>query len=143
MAVPSFEGRISPVFDWAQRLVVVDHNGKSGSPRGEVDLSGVLPPFRAGRLAELGVQTLLCGGISAPVAEMVEAEGIRVIPGLAGKVDAVLQAFLAGRLPDPAFAMPGWRWCGKGARSRRRRRRRQRRSGGRGQGMPGMRGAAQ
>ncbi len=108
VAVPSYEGRVSSVFDWAQELVVADHDGESEKARREESLAGIAPSFRPGRLAEIGVETLLCGGISQPLADMVQLQGIRVMAGLVGEIDAVLAAFFAGRLPAPEFAMPGW-----------------------------------
>ena len=81
---------------------------------------------------------LLCGGISAPVAGLVESQGIRVMAGLVGEVDAVLDAFFAGRLPDPAFAMPGWRCFGPGMGGGRRWKHRRGRSGGGGRGRGRM-----
>ena len=138
VAVPSFNGRVSSVFDWAQQLVVVDHDEEIEKARREESLVGLAPSFRSGRLAEIGVETLLCGGISRPLAEMVQLRGIRILAGLAGEVDAVLTAFLAGRLPAPEFAMPGWSFVppplGRGMGRRRRRRRGPGRGPGRGRG---------
>ena len=139
VAVPTFDGRVSSVFDWARELVVIDrHDGAERSRRTE-DLAGLAPPFRPRRLAELGVETLLCGGISHPMAEMVQMHGIRVVAGVTGDIDAVLAAFFDGRLPAPEFAMPGWNFVppppGRGMGRRRRRRRGS--GGGRGQGRRG------
>ena len=132
VALPVHRGLVSPVFDWARCLLVVDHDGDTETARREERLEGLAPAFRAGRLAQIGVETLLCGGISAVVAEMVESQGTKVVSGLAGEVDAVLEAFFSGRLPDPTFAMPGWRGCGREMGGRNRCRKRQRRRGGRG-----------
>ena len=126
-AIPVFRGCVSPVFDWAGKLLVVERDEESETGRHEVDVAGLAPAFRGRRLQELGVEALLCGGISAPVAAAVESHGVRVMAGLVGEVDAVLDAFFAGRLPDPAFAMPGWRCCGQGMGRGRRWRRGQRR----------------
>ena len=139
VAVPIFGGRVSSVFDWARELVVADHDGEAVKARRTEDLSGLAPPLRPRRLAELGVETLLCGGISHPMAEMVQMHGIRVTAGLAGDIDAVLAAFFEGRLPTPEFAMPGWNFVpppmGRGMRRRRRQRRGP--GGGRGRGRRG------
>lgn len=122
--MPSFRGQVSSVFDWAQELVVADHDGNSEKARRKESLAGLAPSFRPGRLAELGVETLLCGGISQLLAGMLQLHGISVMAGLTGEVDAVLVAFFAGRLPAPEFAMPGWSFVpaslGRGAGRRRR-----------------------
>jgi len=139
VAVPSFDGRVSSVFDWARELVVTDRDGEAEKSRRTEDLAGLAPQLRPGRLAELGVETLLCGGISHPMAAMVQMHGIRVMAGLTGEIDAVLAAFFEGRLPAPEFAMPGWHFVppplGRGMGRRRRRRRGP--GGGRGRGRRG------
>lgn len=133
IALPVFEGRVSSVFDWAVLLLVFDGDGHV-SARREVDIGGLTPVSRARRLRELGVEKLLCGGISAPLIAFVEEQGVEVVAGLVGEVDAVIGAFARDALGDPAFAMPGWR-C-RGCRGRRDG---QGRQGGRGQGRRGGR----
>ena len=140
IALSVFEGRVSSVFDWAGHLVVyvVDPDARSPTRIAkiemEMEMDDLTPEGRGRRLAELGVDTLLCGGISAPLASLVEAQGVKVIAGVVGEADAVLDAFIAGRLADPRFAMPGWRCPGQGTRGRRGCGRRRGPGGGRGQG---------
>jgi len=69
-------------------------------------------PLRAARLGQLGVNVLICGSISNPLARLIEARGIRLVPWMTGPVDEVLQAYLAGALPADRFAMPGRRGPG-------------------------------
>jgi len=82
-------------------------NGGVAIPLGSQDWSYLPLPARANRLRQMGIDVLLCGGISGWLARQVEALGIRLIPWLAGDVQQVLDAFVAGRLPDQRFAMPG------------------------------------
>ena len=112
VAVPDWKGRISPVFDVARQLLVVDFGGGRELQRSAERLEPTLLPLRVDGLARLGVNVLLCGGISAPLLRMLEARSIRVIPGVSGDVDQVLQGYLAGQLTDDRFAMPGWRGPG-------------------------------
>ena len=112
VAIANWNGRVSPVFDCAREVVLVDTDGVREVPRSTVPLEETYAPRRAARLARLGVNVLICGGISNPLVHMIEANGIRVMPGTTGPVDEVLGAFLAGRLPGPTFAMPGWRGRG-------------------------------
>ena len=67
-------------------------------------------------IVKLGVEVLICGAISRPLAEMITDSGIRLIPFLSGDVEEVIQAFLAGNLPNSAFLMPGC--CGRRRRFR-------------------------
>jgi predicted Fe-Mo cluster-binding NifX family protein len=111
VAIPVFDGRVSPVFDWAERLEVADLGGDGPADRERIDLSGMPPPERVGRLVALGVGTLLCGAISAPVLALAEARGVKVVPWLCGDAEDVLAAFERGELPADRFAMPGC--CGR------------------------------
>ncbi len=137
-AFPVQMGRISPVFDSCTRLLLVEEGEGREAGREEVSLEGVPRLARASRLKELGVDVLVCGGISPWVASQVEALGIGLLPWVAGPVDMVVEAFFGGRLPDPALTLPG---CG--GMCRRRGRGRRRGGGRRGPGgFPGPHGWA-
>jgi predicted Fe-Mo cluster-binding NifX family protein len=122
VAIPIFGERVAPVFDWCKRIAVVDTDSAEEPGREEADLADVMPFHRPDRLVDLGVEVLLCGGISPSLAQLVEAHGIRVVPWVAGDVGAVLAEFIAGRLPSEGFMMPGCRGGGGGHRRRRGRR---------------------
>jgi len=107
IAIPTWNGRVSPVFDTASRLLVVGA-GKDGEySRFETDISEHFLPSKVMRLTGLGIETLICGAISRPLASMVTTAGIRLIPWISGQVEEVLQAFLSGTLFDLRFTMPG------------------------------------
>jgi len=109
VAIPFWNDRVSPVFDASRRLVVVDVEDGLERARHQETLQEEFPTRRARQLAQLGVNVLICGAISRPLATLLAASGITVIPWTAGPVDEVLAAYLAGRLPDPRWMMPG---CG-------------------------------
>jgi predicted Fe-Mo cluster-binding NifX family protein len=115
VAIPFRDDRVSPVFDASKRLVVVDVEDGLERSRHQEILQEELPTWRARQLAQIGVNVLICGAISQPLAVMLAASGITVIPWTAGPVDEVLAAYLAGRLPDPRWSMPG---CGRRQRHR-------------------------
>ncbi len=118
--------RISPVLDSARRLLLVDLDQGEEVGRQEVSLAEAGPGPRARRLADLGVHALVCGAVSRPLACILAASGIEVIPFVAGDVEEVLSAYRAGRLPGPGFSLPGGGPRGRGRRRRAR--------GGRGPG---------
>jgi predicted Fe-Mo cluster-binding NifX family protein len=68
------------------------------------------------KLKDLGVEILICGAISEPLYRELSAQGVRVLGFVAGNLNDVLQAFIAGKLPSPAFSMPGY--CSKQNRYR-------------------------
>jgi predicted Fe-Mo cluster-binding NifX family protein len=110
-----WDSRIAPVFDVARQIHIVE--AESGRIVGEAqeDLADDMPAQKARRLAELGVDTLVCGAISRPMQVMVAAYGIRVIPFVTGDLREVIRAWLSGRIEDDLFTMPG---CGRRKRRR-------------------------
>jgi predicted Fe-Mo cluster-binding NifX family protein len=107
---------LSPVFDSAQNVRIVDiHEGRVVATRMEA-LGPELPDSRALRLSEWGVQVLICGAISMEFARTLEMYGITVIGFVSGNTGQVLDAYLKKMPIDQAFRMPG---CKGGGRRRR------------------------
>jgi len=109
IAVPVAGTRVSPLFDVARTLLVADIDGGEVTSRERYEVRSAPPAGRAQQLANLGAATLMCGGISRPMAMMVQGQGIGLVPWVAGEVEEVLAAYATGRLPDPQFMMPGCR----------------------------------
>jgi len=107
IAIPTWNGRVSPVFDTASRLLVIEIREKSEVDRFETDISEHFLPSKSIRLTGLEIDTLICGAISRPLAYMITTAGMKLIPWIAGQVEEVLQAFLKDNLFDPRFIMPG------------------------------------
>jgi predicted Fe-Mo cluster-binding NifX family protein len=112
------------VFDVAEQVLLVDLDREDDGSRRMESLGTTAPHGRAQRLAELGVNVLVCGAISWPLEALLAASGIRVIPLVCGKVEEVVRAFRDGTLENERFAMPG---C---CRKRRHAHKRRRRGGG-------------
>jgi len=125
VAIPHWQGRVSPVFDVAGQMLVVDVAEGREQARQNVGLEAEQPQARASRLVRHGATVLICGAISWPLERALSAAGIEVIPQTCGDVEQVLAAFINGQLQQDAFLMPGC--CG-----RRRRFQVGRRHGGRG-----------
>ena len=109
IGIPNCQGRVSPVFDVATRLLLIRFSGRAKEERREVGLFEPEPAELVRRLRELGVEVLLCGAISRALQLALEHAGIRVRAQLCGELDPVLAAYCAGRLHQPKFRMPG---CG-------------------------------
>ena len=115
IALTVWEDRISPVFDAATTLLLVD-----------IDSSGILKkrftplqPAGSMRLVEMlkqmNVSVLICGAISEGYASRLCFNGIELIPFISGKTEHVLETFTRGESIIPAFSMPG---CGRQRRKR-------------------------
>jgi len=128
VAIPHWQGRVSPVFDVAGNLLLVEVDQGTEQGRESVRLDANGPEARARRLAELRVEVLVCGAISWPLELAVTAAGVKVISQICGEVEQVLAAFLEGRLAQEAYLMPGG--GGRQQRTRRRGRRWSRHSAG-------------
>lgn len=110
LAIPVRNDRVSPVFDTAGRVLILDLTNNIEQARHTVEVTQTSSPSkRAKRLAELGVNVLVCGAISRPLAGFLSAAGIIIIPWVSGALEEVLRAYLRDRLSDPCWRMPG---CG-------------------------------
>jgi predicted Fe-Mo cluster-binding NifX family protein len=117
LAIPVWQGRISPVFDVAGQLLLVELAAGREVVRSEQMVGGTTADERARLVADIGVETLICAGISQPLETSLADRGIRVIARICGNVEEVLSAFVAGRLREERFAMPGC--CGQHRRRHR------------------------
>lgn len=107
VAIPICAQQTATTTDFARALLVADFDGFREVHRSQVALEEAAPANRAKRIIQLGIQVLICGAISRPLAAIIQDSGIQVIPLVSGPVDEVLAAFLADRLDEPRFLLPG------------------------------------
>jgi len=94
IAIPIVDDWTAPVFDKATRLLVVDIE-----PGRQVEQSE-LPSFvrpsdqRAAELAALGIDVLLCDGISTTLARCIRERGIEIKESVSQAVDEILTALI-------------------------------------------------
>ena len=108
VAMPVQDGRISPVFDTARHLLLVDANQGKEQHRRLASLPR--DPFLSKRprvLRALKVDVLICGGISRTLASWLSRDRIALISWVAGSTESVLNAYLNSRLIDGQWGMPG------------------------------------
>ena len=110
VALTVWGDRISPLFDSARMLLIADieNHGIIETHFEPFDCGSAFS--RVAKIDELGVDVLICGGISGFFARLIEAHSIQIIPFAAGAVDEVLDAYIGGDLFTEKFRMPG---CGK------------------------------
>ena len=114
-AFPHWNGRLAPVFDTARRMLVV-RISSAGVKQTDQPLVEGAPARRAVQLVEADIEVLVCGAISRSLHELITARGITVQPFLAGDLQEVVACWLAGRLGDETFVMPGCRRRLRGVR---------------------------
>ena len=109
VAIPLWQGRVSPVFDEASRILLVDVSQNKERQRKEEYLPDQNPFERARLLPKLGVDLLVCGMISQTQQAAISAAGIRIIPCICGSMEEVIAALLENRVECSELRMPG---CG-------------------------------
>jgi predicted Fe-Mo cluster-binding NifX family protein len=107
VALPIWDGRVSPVFDVAHELLVVDVNGQAVGTQATHVIAETDAADRAKTVADLGVTVLICGAISQALDQLLLSRGVRVIPRKCGDAHEVLAAHITGRLDEPQYTMPG------------------------------------
>ncbi|NLE68309.1 MAG: hypothetical protein GX608_12890 [Lentisphaerae bacterium] len=107
LALATWNGRISPLFDVARQVLMLDIEGGRVVKRHAESLPGTNSIAQANSIMALGPDALVCGAISKPLAGLLAAMRVRVIPFTAGNVEEVLAAWMARTLPNPALTMPG------------------------------------
>ena len=93
IAVTTCDGRISPVFDVAREVLVVHLERGREVCRHSRALDGDPPRRQLHRLVDLGVDVLICGGITAGQRALLRAAGIHVADQSVGTVDQALGAY--------------------------------------------------
>lgn len=109
LALTVWESRISPLFDSARMLLIADIESSRVAEKHLERFDCDSAFSRAEKLNDLGVNLLICNGISTAFANLIEAYRIKIIPFVAGPLDEVLEAYLAGRLSEKRCAPRGGR----------------------------------
>jgi predicted Fe-Mo cluster-binding NifX family protein len=117
LAITPWNQRVAPVFDSAERILILDMETHTGNPgQGldeiytlghELDVSTKSPTEKAHFLADQGVEQLICGAISYDLERLIRDQGIDVYSFIAGPLEVVLNAWRTGQLNRPIYAMPG------------------------------------
>ncbi|HUT04584.1 MAG TPA: NifB/NifX family molybdenum-iron cluster-binding protein [bacterium] len=94
VGISVWEDRISPVLDGCKRFLVLDVEDGKEIGREEVEIAETYLPFRARAILDLGIDVLICGAVSRPLAAMLSNSGISLVGWANGRVDDVLRAFL-------------------------------------------------
>ena len=109
IAIPTFATRVSPRFDCAQSILMVTVERGESSKREELAASHWAPHERISRLLELGVDTVICGGIDRLSVAWLRSAGVTVYGWVTGETEDALRALLRGDLDAEAATESGGR----------------------------------
>ena len=107
IAISIWEDKISPVLDTASKLLIIDNKAQKESSRFEANLLVQDMSQRCSFIRILDLDVLICGAVSRQFREMLKACGIKIISGISGPAEDVLNAYLQGVLLHSGFFMPG------------------------------------
>jgi predicted Fe-Mo cluster-binding NifX family protein len=103
VAIPIFNNRVSPRFEYAPALLLASVEDNRVVEKKELSLAKHDFFRRCALIKELGVDTLICGGINAFTIRLLDWRNVQVVSPASGDVEDVLQHFLRGEL-DITFA---------------------------------------
>jgi predicted Fe-Mo cluster-binding NifX family protein len=92
------ENRVAYRLDCADTIVVATRDRQGNVRLQEAVLSERNAIRRVQQIAELGIQTLICGAVSGFVFRMLQHHGIHVIGGVIGDARDVLDQYISGNL---------------------------------------------
>lgn len=109
LAIPTFGTRISPRFDCAPGLLLIEIDRGRITRRTEESLNGIPAWERIPYLAKRQVEVILAGGIRRCDYHAAQEEGLKVHAGFMGEAEEILRRYLAGTLPrfGPGFLPTG------------------------------------
>jgi predicted Fe-Mo cluster-binding NifX family protein len=100
IAIPVFGTKISPRFDCAGNVLMVDVTDGSVTARRLESIEPFRWRHQINALRERGVEVMLCGGIRRCDYLLLVRVGINVYAGLVGEVEDILAAFLRGEIAN-------------------------------------------
>jgi predicted Fe-Mo cluster-binding NifX family protein len=107
IAIAHWQGRVSPVFDVSDHLLLIDIVDGGEQSRQDINLSARDPFDRAKEVSGLGVDVLLCGAVSRVLETSLCDAGVLIFGFVCGGIETVITAFLLGQLSNNRFLMPG------------------------------------
>ena len=117
LAIPVFHTKISPRFDQAQGFVLLETGHSEVLAREELATKGWSEMDKIRQLVDLGIETLICGGIDRASLQYLSFNGIHVFSWVTGEVDDAVTCFLGNRmkpgiiLGEQGRMMGRWQFC--------------------------------
>ena len=124
IGITEWKSRVSPVFDVAARMLIVDIQDGNVTKRWYLAIPEGHPMVKVQALSGSDVSIVICGACSGSVEDFLWSSGIEVIAWVSGDVEKVLAAYIAGSRIQEEYPMPGCRGCGRRRQGRGRRRER-------------------
>ncbi len=109
LAIPVFRTRVAPVLDWCSKIILIPEKGADAASGRKIDVMEENTFGLMRTLREEGTKTLICGALSPEMLNYGESIGLKIIHGIAGDIEEVLQAYREQKLDRPQYWLPGCR----------------------------------
>jgi predicted Fe-Mo cluster-binding NifX family protein len=109
LAIPVFRARVAPVLDWCSKIILIPEEEAHAASGRQIDVTEQNTFGLMRTLREQGTKTLICGALSPEMLNYGEGIGLRIIHGIAGDIEEVLQAYRERKLDRPRYWIPGCR----------------------------------
>ena len=117
IAIPVFQTKISPRFDSTQGFILLHIEKSSVLEREKLNTTGWPVSAKLKQLVDLGVDTLICGGIDVKSMQHLNSNGIQIYSWITGEVDDAIACFLRRGLESGTILgndgrrKGRWRFC--------------------------------
>jgi predicted Fe-Mo cluster-binding NifX family protein len=98
IAIPIFENRISPRFDFSPELWIIEVERGEVISQEKLSIANLNLPQRLEQVTSNGVDKVICGGIDGFSRNQLGSRGIDVIQDVIGDAEIVFDLFMGGRL---------------------------------------------
>jgi predicted Fe-Mo cluster-binding NifX family protein len=98
VALALHDNEISPHFGHCEKFLIVDVQNGEEINRKELMNPGHQPGLLPRLLTQEGVECVIAGGIGKRAQALFSDAGIKIIPGVQGEADVVVDTFIAGEL---------------------------------------------
>jgi predicted Fe-Mo cluster-binding NifX family protein len=98
IAIPIFENRISPRFDFSPQMWVIEVERGKVVGQEKFSTANLNLPQRLEQITSNGIDKVICGGIDGLSRDQLGSRGIDVVQDVIGDADIVLNLFMRGRL---------------------------------------------
>ncbi|MDP8206564.1 MAG: NifB/NifX family molybdenum-iron cluster-binding protein [Candidatus Electryonea clarkiae] len=99
IAVTRWGDKISPVFDEAKYMMIVDVNDDCINAKITINIGDLSQSDKVKVLTDLNVERVFCGAISNMYSSLIEASGIELNSWLTGDIEEILQTVKFNDLP--------------------------------------------
>jgi predicted Fe-Mo cluster-binding NifX family protein len=98
IAIPIYENRISNRLDCSENMFLYSVDKKKIESQEIVRLVQASPSAKLNMLLDLGIDVLICNGITDFYSRKLSESNIKVIPWISGEVDEIIKQYINGKL---------------------------------------------